>query len=48
MRCRSANKISAAVAGVCCNKGIAKSDPEPLAFKGDEFAATDVQPALKD
>jgi len=34
--------------GDCLVYGVAKSEREPLLFKGNDFAQTDVEPALKD
>jgi ribonuclease VapC len=34
--------------GDCLVYGVAKIEREPLLFKGDDFAQTDIEPALKD
>jgi ribonuclease VapC len=34
--------------GDCLVYGVAKSESEPLLFKGTDFAQTDIEPALKD
>ena len=34
--------------GDCMVYGVAKAEREPLLFKGDDFAQTDIEPALKD
>jgi ribonuclease VapC len=34
--------------GDCLVYGVAKSESEPLLFKGNDFAQTDIEPALKD
>ena len=34
--------------GDCLVYGVAKAEREPLLFKGNDFAQTDVEPALKD
>jgi ribonuclease VapC len=34
--------------GDCLVYGVAKSEREPLLFKGTDFAQTDIEPALKD
>jgi ribonuclease VapC len=34
--------------GDCLVYGVAKSQGEPLLFKGNDFAQTDIEPALKD
>ncbi len=34
--------------GDCLIYGVAKSEGEPLLFKGADFAQTDIEPALKD
>jgi ribonuclease VapC len=34
--------------GDCLVYGVAKAEREPLLFKGNDFAQTDIEPALKD
>jgi ribonuclease VapC len=34
--------------GDCMVYGVAKAEREPLLFKGNDFAQTDIEPALKD
>ena len=34
--------------GDCLVYGVAKAEREPLLFKGDDFAQTDIEPALRD
>jgi ribonuclease VapC len=34
--------------GDCMIYGVAKAEHEPLLFKGNDFAQTDIEPALKD
>jgi len=34
--------------GDCMVYGVARHEREPLLFKGDDFAQTDIEPALKD
>ena len=34
--------------GDCMAYGVAKAEREPLLFKGNDFAQTDIEPALKD
>jgi ribonuclease VapC len=34
--------------GDCLAYGLAKTEGEPLLFKGDDFVLTDIEPALKD